>query len=774
MNQPVYDWGYTECQPAMQAAGTCNTFNVTKPGTNDVYHESDPWGFVVRNCTSYAAWRANKEFGVNIPSDWGSANTWDTGAHDDGYKVSGLDPEKTGPEAGDIAQWDSTHVAFVDSVNPDGSVNVSEFNKDEHGNFTQRGEAYGTSKVDADHYIDVNGVGNRLSGSTGSNGGNTAPSTVAYNQIGEGGEVMSQERHAYTKVGGRLWWIKHMDQWTDADTKTWGEKPSATVSTEDVHNNEVGYPGPGDHPPGHGTAVYRQDEKQQYYFYGQNAYTITEGEVDDLNVRNKAQMIPNTMRLWDFTGKPLPMENGMIYRVAGDPTVRVANLRSYGWFGLHANNNAVLECIKITSGRSTINIVPQSARRTVEIHDSSVPVLCAFPPQIVVKTPEDLKQFRVTGNNQNEGYVLHPYPTPLLKYLHTNGSPDLRETRAIYGLYQGSAMAPPQGAFFRNMSNGQVFESIGGQYRYVSSKDMLVCLGNPPIIDVPANAMEGSMVQGPPMACATSASTPASTPDKPISAPGPESSTPPSAPAPSPEPAPQPAPAAGPESPPAAPPTPSATSPLPASESTPPSTSSPARGPELTPSSTPPSTSSPARGPELTSSPTPPSARTSEPTLTPASSPNSVSTSIPTSPAQSPAPSSELSPHPTSPSAAPAPSRESTPSSTSTPASGPELTPSPTPRSTPVRGPESAPPPASPPRSNSRPRSNQRPPSVPKSLPKPIPKLAPPNYKGKIACQSNRRQFPKTQKPAPVNRKSKLRACIVKPRGNQRSYSAIR
>src|SRR3990167_9494584 len=362
-------WGYTD-------KATCDNksaeFDCSSKTTDDgQYYFRDQWGYDLRNCTSYVAWRVAKEFGKDI-SGWGDADKWETGAANAGYTVDST------PETGDIAQWNSTHVAFVEEVFPQEGggykVRVSEFNQRLDGNpRTDR-------IVQANNYIDINGTGVVWNGGGSSSGGNTAPSPggtelTPHDKVGETDIVMSQESHVYRKVGGVFWYIKHKNNWTAEDTKTWGKEPTATVATSEIHDYEVGYPNPGDHPPGHGTAVYRQGEQQQYYFYSQNAYHITGGELDDLNVRNKAQMIPNTMRLWDFTGKPLPMEDDIIYRVAGDPTVRVADLRSYGWLGLHANNNAVLDCIKFTSGRSTINIIPQSARRTVEIHDSSIPVL---------------------------------------------------------------------------------------------------------------------------------------------------------------------------------------------------------------------------------------------------------------------------------------------------------------------------------------------------------------------------------------------------------------
>ena len=106
-------------------------------------------GYGYRNCTDWAAWRAKQITGVEIPHNLGDAQNWDNNA------PSGT-VDNT-PEVGDIAVWEVPagsnygHVAVVESVNSNGTVNVSEYNYGQDGNYGTR-----TNKV-ADHYIDVNG-----------------------------------------------------------------------------------------------------------------------------------------------------------------------------------------------------------------------------------------------------------------------------------------------------------------------------------------------------------------------------------------------------------------------------------------------------------------------------------------------------------------------------------------------------------------------------------------------------------------------------------------
>ena len=77
-------------------------------------------------CTYWAAGR-RIETGNPIPSNWGNANTWDDYARASGYSVDNI------PSAGAVFQTDGYghtiyHVAYVESVNDDGSVVISEMN----------------------------------------------------------------------------------------------------------------------------------------------------------------------------------------------------------------------------------------------------------------------------------------------------------------------------------------------------------------------------------------------------------------------------------------------------------------------------------------------------------------------------------------------------------------------------------------------------------------------------------------------------------------------
>ena len=83
--------------------------------------------YIFGYCTFWAAKR-RAEVGKPIPNNWGDAYTWDNVARKDGYTVDHT------PTTHAIMQIDDSgigilgHVAFVESVNADGSWKISEMN----------------------------------------------------------------------------------------------------------------------------------------------------------------------------------------------------------------------------------------------------------------------------------------------------------------------------------------------------------------------------------------------------------------------------------------------------------------------------------------------------------------------------------------------------------------------------------------------------------------------------------------------------------------------
>lgn len=96
------------------------------PGRQDsyvTYWDGYKIGGYVCECVSYAGWKAYETYGV--ATAWGNAYSWDDGARKAGYTVD------NNPTARTIGQTDSGyygHVFWVESVNADGSINVTEYN----------------------------------------------------------------------------------------------------------------------------------------------------------------------------------------------------------------------------------------------------------------------------------------------------------------------------------------------------------------------------------------------------------------------------------------------------------------------------------------------------------------------------------------------------------------------------------------------------------------------------------------------------------------------
>ncbi len=100
----------------------------------------DSWGMYNRECVSYTAWKVYERKGY-MPY-WGgrgNANQWDDNARAAGIPVDG------NPRAGDVAVWHVGyygHVMYVESVNSNGTINISQYNHDFNGTYS---EAYNLS-----------------------------------------------------------------------------------------------------------------------------------------------------------------------------------------------------------------------------------------------------------------------------------------------------------------------------------------------------------------------------------------------------------------------------------------------------------------------------------------------------------------------------------------------------------------------------------------------------------------------------------------------------
>ena len=110
-----------------------NSSGVATLGTNTYPYQSEcpqknlwygtQWGYVCQ-CTSYAGYKAYEHWGVYI-AYWGNAYSWDESAVARGYRVD-RSPAPYTIAVSNSGAWG--HVMWVESVNENGTINLSEYN----------------------------------------------------------------------------------------------------------------------------------------------------------------------------------------------------------------------------------------------------------------------------------------------------------------------------------------------------------------------------------------------------------------------------------------------------------------------------------------------------------------------------------------------------------------------------------------------------------------------------------------------------------------------
>lgn len=95
----------------------------------------DNWGMYSRQCTSYAAFRVYQAYG-NMPYWGGFGNAWEWTRNANNYGI----PNGSTPKPGSVAVlYDGGygHVAWVDSVQPNGTITIDHYNINWSGNYAR-------------------------------------------------------------------------------------------------------------------------------------------------------------------------------------------------------------------------------------------------------------------------------------------------------------------------------------------------------------------------------------------------------------------------------------------------------------------------------------------------------------------------------------------------------------------------------------------------------------------------------------------------------------
>ncbi len=129
--------------------------------------DNSPRGYAYRNCTDWAAFRSKQITGVSVPAGLGNAKNWDDNARGR-YEVDSK------PEVGDVAVSNNGyygHVMVVETVNSNGTINISEYNGGGDGNYRTRSGVPANLYAYIDFTPNVNEGGGSSGGSSGSSGG---------------------------------------------------------------------------------------------------------------------------------------------------------------------------------------------------------------------------------------------------------------------------------------------------------------------------------------------------------------------------------------------------------------------------------------------------------------------------------------------------------------------------------------------------------------------------------------------------------------------------
>lgn len=117
-----YPWGNAYCVYTNQVGGYCSNY--------DWYFNGgpwDPWGYGYRNCTSWVAYKLASDNKVGF-TYLGNAANWPSAAAARGFQVS----YGSGAQVGDAAVNPNGyygHVMYVEAVNNDGTVMISDYNR---------------------------------------------------------------------------------------------------------------------------------------------------------------------------------------------------------------------------------------------------------------------------------------------------------------------------------------------------------------------------------------------------------------------------------------------------------------------------------------------------------------------------------------------------------------------------------------------------------------------------------------------------------------------
>jgi surface antigen len=106
-----------------------------------------PLRYYYRECVDFVAWRLNRDAGVTSAPwkwDWASLGAGSAYSWADAWASNGW-PTSSEPVVGAVAWFPYNHVAYVQSINADGSVNLEEYNQNSDHSYHRRTIAAGSA-----------------------------------------------------------------------------------------------------------------------------------------------------------------------------------------------------------------------------------------------------------------------------------------------------------------------------------------------------------------------------------------------------------------------------------------------------------------------------------------------------------------------------------------------------------------------------------------------------------------------------------------------------
>lgn len=113
---------------------------------------SDSWNQGNRECTSWVAWRAWQDLRYNVPRDWLWASNWPAAAAHVGLLVDNV--PTVGSAAVDTSHYPG-HIMWVEKINPDNTIHVSQYNAGEKGTYSETNYNMNIAKLVFIHFPKV-------------------------------------------------------------------------------------------------------------------------------------------------------------------------------------------------------------------------------------------------------------------------------------------------------------------------------------------------------------------------------------------------------------------------------------------------------------------------------------------------------------------------------------------------------------------------------------------------------------------------------------------